>query len=115
MIDVTSLSDEEYKRLQQRLKVKRYRKRKKAIAEGKEPDFYILDEDYIDGYGDEVSSIPSPSPVVVSPIKKKHVVTSRPQDDDEVTPINGWVLGGIVAGVIGFVIALPIYIAKRLQ
>jgi hypothetical protein len=113
MIDINALSGEEYKRLQQRLKVKRYRKRKKAVAEGKEPNFYILDEDYIDGYGDEVSSIPSPSPIVVSPIKKKHVVTSIPQDD-EVTPINGWVLGGIIAGVIGLVIGLPIYKAKRL-
>lgn len=80
-------TDIEHKRLVNRLKVRRYKKRLKATKEGLDPDFYITDEDYIDG----LPEISAASPDT--------------EEDEGVTPGSMSLgLGIIIIVVIGLVI-----------
>src|SRR5258708_3137189 len=102
-----NLSDEEYKRLQKKLKMRRYRKRLKATDEGKDPDFYITDEDYVDGYQGESNQ--------VSPAGD----TSLPGTDQDtsVEPVavttGTWIALSILGAVFAGAIAIPLWIAKH--
>lgn len=48
--------DNDLARERQKLKMRRYRKRLRAREEGRDPDYYITDEDYLDGESEDAAT-----------------------------------------------------------